>query len=407
MLPLAAVLGSLALAYWHFGPGRPLSDVPERSVSLALAKSLLQQGDFSNPYPSTGTTGPSALEPPVFPAALALVSRVAGQDSEVILFWLALTGIGLQGVLLVMAGEWLWGNAKVGWAAAIATALVCGNQVWLWSGPVFAANLTLAAVLITAWAIRQNRSLWLPAFASVAVLLTHAGCGAICVSFLAWILLEQRQGPKCAVKIAAAAFLLVLPWTLRNVTRLHAWVPVQDGFAIEFGSAFNDCAKVSWANTQRAGCLEKSHPQFSPEEETKMAAGEAVYGQARLAEGLRWVLTNREKAALLIAGRIQEFWFPSRSPGSWFIVLLGWGGLALLLSQRRAMAAPILASLLVYPLGCYLSLSRESDATPLLPFLALPAGYLIASFFSGPRKVSAAYAEPKQSEAITSVVARG
>lgn len=381
-------------------------DIPERSVAAALAENLRQMGEFSNPFRAVGNTGPSAVEPPLYPLLLAAFEKAAGTQTEVLLLCLALAAIGLQSVLLVQASRIILGSPAAGWMAAGITNLLAVNKIWLWSGPLLAADLTLFAVLLTTLAIRRAAPVWMVGLPLGLVMLFHPPSAVVVMSFLVWVAIQEKKTARFLVAAVAVACCVILPWTLRNALRLHALIPVQESFGIELAAAFNDCTAVTENAALRQGCLAKTHPLFSTAENAKAAAaGEAAYAQKRLSEGVAWIATHRKEAAALTASRVAAFWFPSRCPGAWVVVLFGFGGVALLISHKQAVAAPLLACLLVYPLGSYFSLSREADLTPLLWALALPAGYVVIE--ASRRERIDHHAAPKQRPTMNSVVTAG
>jgi 4-amino-4-deoxy-L-arabinose transferase-like glycosyltransferase len=227
---------ALVLATAHLVPRTDAADFDRLAVAVA------QHGRFPR---SLWVPGPTAFRPPLFPIALAGVYKVVGVGTASTRWEagrLLEAGLGALAVLLIgLIALRLWGRRAALLAAAISAVyppLVLVGSTLL-SEPLFIA-LELAAVLAALQARGSpHRLRWSFAcgvFVGLAGITRGNGLVLLIpLGFLLWSLrprLSWRSLAAPAVMLVALALTLV-PWTIRNASTFHQFIPIstQPGYA--------------------------------------------------------------------------------------------------------------------------------------------------------------------------------
>jgi 4-amino-4-deoxy-L-arabinose transferase-like glycosyltransferase len=210
-----------------------------------IAVSLADHGSF----PASGLAprgGPTAFRPPLFPVALAAVYKVVGVGSPKDR-WAAgrvleaVLGAVAVGLICLLAWR-LWGPVAAlvaGTVAAVDPPLVLVGSSLL-SEPLFIV-LELGAVL-AALAHRDSSHRWRWAVATgvlVGLAELTRGNGVVLLAPLGFIVWSERprwswRSLRAPAAMVAAAALTLVPWTVRDLSVFHQFVPLttESGFAL-------------------------------------------------------------------------------------------------------------------------------------------------------------------------------
>lgn len=201
----------------------------------------------------TTSDSPSAFRPPLYPYVLGAVYAVFGEGNGETAGRIVGALLGTLVVyLMFLVGRAIWGERVGMWAAGIAAVLpplAVLNQALI-SEPLFLA-IELGVVLAALAARRAGGDWRLAALAGLlcglaaltrsnGILLVIPAAVAVWVG-RPWLARTALAAPAAVV---AAAFLAVLPWTIRNTLEFDQLVPfsTQSGFAM--AGAFNDEART-------------------------------------------------------------------------------------------------------------------------------------------------------------------
>jgi 4-amino-4-deoxy-L-arabinose transferase-like glycosyltransferase len=212
----------------------------------------IAQGNGIPPSNRAPAAGPSAFRPPAYPAFLAAVYWVAGQEAppaarfvETVLGTLTVALIGLIALRI-------WGKRVAIIAlgiAAVAPPLVVMSTALI-SESLF-VPLVLAAVACALQARRSPHPLrWAVAtglLVGVAELTrTNALVLLIPFGFAIW---AAGPGPRSrrllrTAVLVSVAVLTIVPWTVRNYLTFHAFVPVSTEIGYTVAGTYNDAARA-------------------------------------------------------------------------------------------------------------------------------------------------------------------
>jgi hypothetical protein len=96
-------------------------------------------------------------------------------------------------------------------------------------------------------------------------------------------------------------FALIAPWTLRNYSEFHRFIPMRDNFWLEVHVGNN--------GDNRLPCPDDVHPSNSAREREQWAAlGELAYMDAKQVETKEWIRTHRSEFFVLTARRTLFVW---------------------------------------------------------------------------------------------------
>jgi 4-amino-4-deoxy-L-arabinose transferase-like glycosyltransferase len=205
---------------------------------------------------------PTAFRPPGYPYFLAGVYRVAGverapQPRRVHAARVAQAFVGTAVVALIGAVAMvLWGSGTALVATALGAVYVplitVGGAVM--SEPLFAVAMLaalLAALLHRRSAHRYRFAVLSGVLAGLAILTRANGIVLLApLAFAVWDGRPRRAWPSLGPPVAllAAAVVTVAPWTIRNATQLHAFVPVSTQLGSSLAGTYNDAARTDHEN---------------------------------------------------------------------------------------------------------------------------------------------------------------
>ena len=298
-------------AKWFLGVGGPQYGLE----STNIARSLLEHGTFSDPYPPA-RTGPTAHVGPLYPLLYAAMIRIFGTGE--VFGWairlLTLAALALHWALLPLAASRLGIPASVGLLAALLGSIVAVPNTLYNQDAAFTCVLLTALICLTA---PGRDSILGSAHAITAGLLW----GAVCLMnpillpvWAAWaIILFVRLGPNRRRNIAflALGVLVMAPWMIRNRLVFGHFVLIRGNLGTELAASNSDCSSAWATEMQRTGCYARVHPAESPEMASRVAAlGEYRFNLERQKTALAWIREHPARFLTLSAQRFRLFWMP-------------------------------------------------------------------------------------------------
>ena len=380
-----------------------LTKVPDRYIlphdrweSTAIATSLVQHGQFADPYMIS--TGPTAHLPPLVPGIPALIwslfgmSMAGGYASWI--FSLA-TCSALYALL-----PWFGGKFGLGRQAGLIGG-IAGSLIVLWPGNGEELTGIVIGLLGIAFLHRWTRGLG--SFGGS--LLLGAACGAAFhlqpvllpvvlgwMGFELWWSQDWRKWFLSAV-IVLGIVIACVPWGWRNYTVFNEVFFIRGNLGLELRMGNHEGA--AGAMDVMDARQEHRHPRTHPEEaRLVLELGEVEYMRQARVEAIDWIKAHPEEFLRLTASRLTQFWLgPMHDPGTALAVtgltilaLLGvWRSLpAMTHSQRAALMTP----LIFYPLIYYVVAYMPRYRIPLDWILLLLAGTTVWRWLRGRQRLS-------------------
>lgn len=248
---------------------------------------------------------PTAFRPPGYPYFLAGVYRLAGaerapQPRRVHVARIAQAYVGTAVVALIGAvAMLLWGPAPGLAATALGAVYVplitVGGAVM--SEPLFAVAMLaalLAALVHRRSAHRYRYALLTGVLAGLAVLTrANAVVMLLPLAFAAWDGRPRRAWPSLGppVVLLVAAVLTITPWTIRNATQLHAFVPLSTQLGSSLAGTYNDAARND-PDDPGAWRSVKHVPQYASLWRQVRTTPEAVLDQRLRAASRRYIAAH-------------------------------------------------------------------------------------------------------------------
>ena len=255
-LLLFAVAFALRAAYAMVAAGPHATPASDSAEYDAVAWNLARGAGFS--FGEGSGAWPTAFVPPVLPWLVSLLYRAVGHDYFGALLLQCAIG-ALVPLLLVALGDALYGGGigrVAGWHSAFHPLLVFFSG-YLLTETTFCVTLLMALTAAAVWikTPRPGRAFGTGLLCGVAAL-TRPPALLLPVLLTAWAwaplgltLAARDRVRQCALLFLGLA-LAVGPWTLRNATVFHAFVPVTTGA----GRALLDSNNpVLWSDPARRG----------------------------------------------------------------------------------------------------------------------------------------------------------
>jgi 4-amino-4-deoxy-L-arabinose transferase-like glycosyltransferase len=358
-----------------------------RGIELGtLAQRLLTGQGLSSPF--GGSTGPTALLAPGYPAIIACIFRLFGSFT----FAAALAVMILQ-LLFSVATVWMIMHVAQrcfgARAANLAGAFWALSLPLLWMPTIFweTSLSTLLLVSMIAWALRYERRpaclLWalMGAYCGLALLVNPALLLPL-LSVLGWAAWQTRKTFRYSPFLGLLVLLLVYaPWPIRNARVLHAFIPMRStvGFEIWVGN-----------RAGATGFLDESQfPLFNQHQlESYVAKGEVAYMRDKSTLAKVYIRSHPLEFLRLSAVRFLRFWTGTGSENGSVVFAvhavlttsLGLIGLWRLLNERRfRLAVLFLLPLALFPLPYYITHAEFRYRLVIDPLLVILAGYAVSS----------------------------
>lgn len=259
-------------------------------------------------YPQTNRApggGPSAFRPPAYPVLLAGVYAIAGQAAPPV-GRLAGAVLGTLSVALIgLIALRVWGSRVA--MLALGIAAVAPPLVILSTGLISEAlfvPLVLGAVLSALEARRsQQRYRWAivtGVLVGLAALTRTNGLLLLLPFFVAFAptrSLRHARSWTPSLVVVLAALLTLVPWTVRNWTVFHHFIPISDESGYTLAGTYN---QVSRANRKEPALWIEAEHGASPEyarilgEATAKRWNELTYGNHLLAQSVDEIKSDPE-----------------------------------------------------------------------------------------------------------------
>jgi len=379
-----------------------LVQVPERRIlpndrmeDTAIATSLVERGEFADPY--MYPTGPTAHLPPFVPGILAL-------------FW-SIFGMGLAGgyaarLFSILAFSTLYGlvpwfggrlglSREPGVLAGISGSLIV-------AGPGNGEEIAGLFIGLMAVMFLHRWTLGLGSFGGSFLLGFASGVAyhlqpVLLLVVFGWMIFElwwSRDRRKWFLSGAVILGMAVAcaPWTWRNYTAFDEVFFIRGNLGLELRMGNHEDATGHLEKNVRA-IEEYRHPRSNPAEARLIQElGEAEYMRRAKAEAVDWITANPRDFLALTASRTAQFWLgPLHQPGIALAVtaltilaLMGaWHSLpGMTLPQRAALLTPLIC----YPLAYYVIIYMPRYRVPLDWILLLLAGTAVWHWIGSPVK---------------------
>ncbi len=374
-------------------------DHPRQAVSVIpflfevgnIAHSIATGHGFSSPF--RVETGPTAWMTPLFPMLLAGVFRVFG--SYTFHAWLAvvlfnvfcctaaclpifLIGKKIGGMALGAGAAWLWA--------------IFPNAILLPVESMWDASLSALLAVTLLWATLalddspRFRNWCAYGLLWGVALMTNATLGALLGFLLAWLVYRAQKGNQRWIAKTAASMLVAIlccvPWTVRNYSVFHTFVPLRSVLGLQLWLGNNDHTQDIFR-----GDL---HPIYNADErEHYIALGEIAYMQEKKDAAIEYMTEHPGREAQLVSGRFVSIWsggtpYPikdfAESSSWWFRYVVAFNllaaagafcGIAILLRKRSIFAFPLAVFPVIYPLAFYLTLALPRYRLPIDPVVML------------------------------------
>jgi hypothetical protein len=387
---------------------------------IRLAGTLVKEGSFAHPFKIL-TTGPTAMNPPLYPLILAgifTIFRIPILQMGAMIFG-SIVANGVTAAMLPRVSQIFFDDTVPGVFAALFWLSMMANM------PGWDTSLTVAGLLyfliLSAKVFEPGkapiRSSILAGLVAGMLFLMNPSTSLIFlpwVVYLAGIKLWRKAARKLILRQAAILLLVfsLFPagWGIRNKIDLGAFVE-RTNLGATLYSSNNDCAQPSMIRDLLAGCYQQYHPNASMREAQAVEQmGEPAYDRSRIALTKVWIGAHPARFGQLTAARFMQFWFPAIElipPDDLSIgftipearrnvllyqnrvavavrVMMAFSipGLVLMAVRREPVTMFVLVTLLLYPLLYYIVVSDMRYRYPVLFLSLLPAGYLVRAAFS-------------------------
>lgn len=361
-----------------------------------IAYSVATGQGFSSPF--QGHTGPTAWVAPLYPYLVAGVFRIFGIYSQPSIWMLlainsvfsALTCLTLYfiakqtlGTTTALWSAWLWAVLPYSMYWAIR---------WVWETSLSALLLSATFLLVLRLQNSDSLTRWsLFGFTWGLIALSNPSLLSLLPFMLAWVCYARfRERRKWILAAGVAVFVFALsmaPWLIRNFEVFGKLVFIRSNFGYELRLGNYEGADGLWA-WQR-------HPSQDASEFNEYARlGELAFVRERGREAVRLIGSHPAAFVWLSLKRAFYFWFgtprSSRIPGlslSRYVVFLlstvfGFGGLCLMIKQRKQGVFLYAILMLVYPVVYYITFAHPRYRHPIEPEMMILAVYFIYSLIS-------------------------
>jgi hypothetical protein len=360
-----------------------------------IAASIATGHGFSNPYPYFGSSGPSAIIPPVYPYLLAGIFKVFGtfsKASAVVAMFINCLFSALTAIPVYCIARKCF-SPRIAWWTAWVWAFFPYSVYWAGIFPWVTTLTTLFLAILVLYAIELESTtsvrvwfgfglLWgLAALADPAVLsvLPFVG-GWPCYRHAA-----RGQNWLLPAAVGALAVLIVpFPWFVRNYEVFHRPVLVRDTFWMNF--RFTNVGKsLHWEDDSAA-------PALNPLELKEMARlGEIGYAEETKQESLAFLRENPGFFARRVLRRIIYIWTgywsfrrdylklepydPANIPFATSLTILMLWGLRKMFREKVPRRWLIALILLFFPAVYYFTDPLLRHRGPIEPFVIMLAVY--------------------------------
>ena len=371
------------------GPGREM---------VAIARNLVQEGSYGDSFRSM-KTGPTAMNPPLYPLFLALCIRLFRTPIRITYAILLANTIvnALIPALLPRISVLLWGTAVPGIAGGVLS-ISASQLIPDWDADYTQLGLILFCLATMLLVKNYGYGIWQGAITGAALgllLLLSQVTLLVALPWVGFVLIvrriQRRDMLRFLIPLVVAAVLVNLPWVWRNYL-IWGEFTARTNFGIVLQSSNNDCAKPSVYEELLDPCAVATNPETNVAEATRLKSmGEPAYGRRKAQEAAMWIRSHPRHFLELTFARIVQFWFPVPVPPRyaiymvWIITILSIPGLFLMIRRKSSAAVFFSVVFLLYPLTYYIVVSGIRYRVPILWVSTLAAGYGLAAVVQGRR----------------------
>jgi 4-amino-4-deoxy-L-arabinose transferase-like glycosyltransferase len=382
---LAVALLLRLLVLWFVIARFPHNWLYSRGIELGtLAQSLVAGQGLSSPF--GGSTGPTALLAPGYPAIIALFFRIFGSFT----FTAAIAVMAMQLLFSLLTVFFIMQVARRSFGirtANISGAFWAVSLPLIWMPTIFWETCLSALLLVSmmALALHCERSpsgpLWalMGAYSGLAGLVNPSLLPAL-LAVMAWAAWRTRKTLWYLPVALLALCMVFAPWPIRNARVLHAFIPLRSTVGFEL-----------WVGNRAgaSGFLEESQfPIFNGWEYDQYAAkGEVAYMRDKSALARAYIRSHPSAFLRLSAVRFFRFWTGTgNKDGSVFFTLhallttsLGFMGTwRLVREDRLRLGVLFLLPLMVFPLPYYITHAEFRYRLVVDPLLTILAAYSVS-----------------------------
>jgi len=377
-------------------PPGVLAIVPFQQETGNIAYSLAQGKGFGSVF--RADTGPTAWLAPIYPLMVAGIFKILGSFTTTAFFAAVSLNVLFSSAACVpvfFAGKRVGGlivASLVAWLWALFPNAIMIPFEWIWDTSLSA--LLAATILWATLAIAESdRVLNWCAYGLLwgFALLTNPALGTLLPFMLGWLacrggqsyrgLGESRQRWERVALAAGVAVLCCVPWTIRNYSAFHRFIPLRSNFPFELWLGNNDIFDEHARNGRKV---------ITRTEETRRYAqlGETAYMEEKWQIATSFMVSHAGLELRLTRRKFNAFWTGVESPIKSFretdsilirgillcSLLTGLGAFVgvLVLWRRRSVAAfPLAVFPLIFPCLYYVTHADLRYRHPIDPVLCL------------------------------------
>jgi len=359
-LSIIAVAARLVV-FWEILPMQTANGFYRYNEQARIAWALVSGYGFSSPWVETPLVA-TAQQPPLYPWLLAGIFKIGGAYTHTSL-WIAVclnAGFaGLTAVVMLRLGKQIFGMA-VGVLAA-----------WVWSVWLYELAVSLRVWESSLSALLLIVSLWLWLRLDAAAPKIHwaafgilAGAAALANTsllsvFACWWFWRCSQGRVFVRRVFISILFCIItlvPWTVRNYTQFHRFIPVRDNFGYEL-----------WVGNRDSPTAREYGPD-----------GEISFMESRRDMAMEFIRTNPGKFLRRCVYRFFQFWTDPKK--DWLsLSLVAWLGLMLAIRKKVANVIPLTIPVLVFPIVYYITHPSPSYRHPIEPMILMFAAFALVN----------------------------
>jgi 4-amino-4-deoxy-L-arabinose transferase-like glycosyltransferase len=371
-------------------PPGVLAIVPFQQETGNIAYSLAQGKGFGSVFRTD--TGSTAWLAPIYPLLIAGIFKIFGSFTERAFFAAAFLNILFSSVACMpvyFAGKRIGGlgvASLAAWLWALFPNAIMMPFEWIWDTSL-SAPLAATILWATLAVAESDRVLHWCAYGLLwgFALMTNPALGALFPFFLGWLACrdpgENRLRWKRVALAATIAILCCIPWTIRNYSAFHRFIPLRSNFPFELWLGNNDIFDEHAMNGRKV---------ITRTEETRRYAqlGETAYMQEKWQLAISFVASHPDLELRLAGRKFNAFWTGVESPLKTFretdsilirgillcSFLTGLGafvGVLVLWRRRSAITFPLAVFPLIFPCLYYITHADLRYRHPIDPVLCL------------------------------------
>lgn len=381
---------------------------------MRLAGNLAATGSYRDPF-RVMATGPTAMNPPLYPLMVACLMRILKLPTLVYqaIVLGSIIANAVTAILFPRVAKLFFNDELPGVAASLlwVTMMPCfpGWDTSYTATGVLLFCLLTGGINVGGWRAFRKAS-WAGVVAGLLFLLNPSVLLVLApwMAYTVWCAQESRASTVRALTIALGGLAVsVCLWCTRNYLVLGAFT-TRTNLGPTLYASNNDCATPSLVSEEFSGCYQEHHPNTNPAEAQAVKRfGEVRYDRLKTDEVERWIASHKHRFLRLSLSRAAAFWFPtiettpanlakqlpdrrgSEVVQSWIdqqnlaaysiriATILSIAGFVLMVRNREPVVWFVAAAFVTYPILYYVVVSDMRYRYPILWLTLLSAGYLI------------------------------